>query len=72
MSLLVADTTLIDQVVEEALRALDDLTSTATLRDLGCDPLEDEVDDRRGAAAPGAKPAYPVSPSRRRSLKAAD
>ena len=53
MSVLMADTTLIDRVFEEALRALDHLSDDAGLLDLGYDPLEETVDDRRPAAATG-------------------
>ena len=54
MSLLMADTTLIDQMLDDALRALDHLSDGADVLDFGCDLVEHELDDRPAPEAPGA------------------
>jgi hypothetical protein len=56
MSLLMADTTLIDQVLDDALRALEHLSEMAHVTDLGCDPCEDAVVHRLDAATPEPSP----------------
>jgi len=56
MGLLMTDTMLIDRIVEDALRALDDLSEMACVTDLGCDPCEDAVDHRLDPATPGPSP----------------
>ena len=55
MSLLMADTTLIDQVLDDALRALDHFSDSADVLDLGGDLFEHELYVRPTPPAPGAK-----------------
>jgi len=54
MSLLMAETTVIDQLLDDALRALDQLNDALDVVDLGYDPMQDEVDNRLTPAAPNA------------------
>jgi hypothetical protein len=54
MGLLMTDTNLIDLMLNEALRALDHLSDSADVLDLGYGSFERELDDRAAPQAPSA------------------
>jgi len=54
MGLLMADTTLIDERLAEALRELDRLSGSVDALDVGSNPSENEIDDRPARPAPSA------------------